>query len=74
MFHVNFTDGPYLTPLAPLLGFTEPMNAQRGFDIINAYSLAFFDQHLEGHPAALLDGPAKQYPEVLFLVKKMKVP
>ena len=25
---------------------------------INAYSLAFFDQHLKGQPAALLDGPA----------------
>ena len=66
MFHVNFTDAPYFTPLAHQLGFAGPMNAQRGFDIINAYSLAFFDQHLEGHPAALLDGPAKQYPEVLF--------
>jgi pimeloyl-ACP methyl ester carboxylesterase len=66
MFHANFTDAPYFTPLAPLLGFAGPMNAQRGFDIINAYSLAFFDQHLEGHWVALLDGPAKQYPEVLF--------
>lgn len=68
MFHVNFTDGPYLTPLAPLLNppFAGPINAQRGFAIINAYSLAFFDQYLEGHPATLLAGPSKQYPEVLF--------
>lgn len=66
IFHVNFTDAPYFTPLGPLLGFTGPINAQRGFDIVNAYSLAFFDQHLEGHPAALLAGPSKQYPEVLF--------
>ncbi|MHB9144521.1 MAG: hypothetical protein ACYC5Y_04210 [Symbiobacteriia bacterium] len=29
------------------------------------YSLAFFDQHLEGRPAALLGGPSTQYPEVL---------
>jgi len=68
MFHVNFTDGPYFTPLAPLLNppFAGPIKAQRGFDIINAYSLAFFDQHLDGQPTALLDGPSKQYPEVLF--------
>jgi len=66
MFHVNFTDAPYFTPLGPLLGFTGPINAQRGFDIVNAYSLAFFDQYLEGRPAALLDGPSKQYPEVIF--------
>ena len=66
MFHVNFTDAPYFTPLAPQLGLTGPINAQRGFAIINAYSLAFFDQYLEGHPAALLHGPSKQYPDVLF--------
>jgi len=66
MFHVNFTDAPYFTPLASLLGFAGPINAQRGFDIINAYSLAFFDQYVEGHPAALLDSLAKQYSEVLF--------
>ncbi len=28
--------------------------------IVNAYSLAFFDRHLKGQPAALLDGPAAQ--------------
>ncbi len=66
MFHVNFTDAPYFTPLGPQLGFTGPINAQRGFDIINAYSLAFFDQHLERHRAALLAGPSQQFPEVLF--------
>lgn len=66
MFHVNFTDTPYFSPLAPQLGFAGPLDAQRAYNIVNAYSLAFFDQHLEGRPAALLDGPAKQYPEVLF--------
>ncbi len=66
MFHVNFTDAPYFSPLAPQFGFAGPIDAQRGFDIVNAYSLAFFDQYLEGHPAALLDGPSNQYPEVLF--------
>lgn len=68
MFHLNFTDGPYYTPLAPLLDppLVGPMNAQRGFEIINAYSVAFFDQHVKGRPAALLDGPSNRYPEVSF--------
>jgi pimeloyl-ACP methyl ester carboxylesterase len=66
MFHLNFTDAPLFTPLGPLAGFTGPINAQRGFDIVNAYELAFFDQHLEDHPATLLDGPSKDYPEVSF--------
>ena len=46
--------------------FAGPINAQRGVDIINAYSLAFFDQHLESRPATLLDGPSKNYPEIIF--------
>jgi hypothetical protein len=68
MFHANFTDGPSFTPLAPLLNppFAGPINAQRGFDIVNTYSLAFFDLHVKGLSAALLSGPSKQYPEVLF--------
>jgi predicted dienelactone hydrolase len=66
MFHVNFTDTPYFSPLAPQLGFAGPIDAQRAYDIVNAYSVAFFDRHLDGRPAALLDGPTKQYPEVLF--------
>jgi hypothetical protein len=68
MFHINFTDGPYFTPLGSLLNppLAGPIHAQRGFDIINAYSLAFFDQYIEGRSQALLDGPSKQYPEVIF--------
>jgi hypothetical protein len=66
MFHINFTDAPYWSPLLPLLGLIGPINAQRGFDIVNAYSLAFFDHNLEGSPAAPLDGLTKRYPEVLF--------
>ncbi len=68
MFHVNFTDAPYFTPLAQQIGLSGPINAQRGSTIVNAYSLAFFEQHLEGGLQALLDGSAHQYPEVLFSV------
>lgn len=66
MFHTNFTDAPYFTPLARWLGLAGPINAQRGFAIVNAYSLAFFTQYLKDSPAALLGGSAKQYPEVRF--------
>jgi predicted dienelactone hydrolase len=66
MFHLNLTDISCWSPLLPRLGITGPINAQRAHDIINAYSLAFFDRHLKGRTAALLDGPTEQYPEVLF--------
>ena len=65
-FHLNFTDAPKWTPLASWLNLIGPIDGQRAHDIINAYSLAFFDRHLAGRPAKLLDGPAERYPEVLF--------
>ena len=65
-FHSNFMDVPNWTPLASWLNLTGPIDGHRAHDIINAYALAFFERHLAGRPAKLLDGPAKQYPEVLF--------
>ena len=65
-FHFNFTDIPNWTPLAPMLGLAGPIDALRAHDIVNAYSLAFFDRHLLSRPAKLLDGQAQQYPEAIF--------
>ena len=66
MFHVNLTDIPYFSPLFSWLGITGPIDGQRAHDIINAYSLAFFDRHLKAQSADLLDGPTRQFPEVSF--------
>ena len=65
-FHSNFMDVPNWTPLASMLNLAGPIDGQRAHDIINAYSLAFFNRHLLGRPAKLLDGSPAQYPEVLF--------
>lgn len=66
MFHVNLKDVPYWSPLLSWLGVIGPINAQRAHDIINAYSLAFFNHHLLGRAEALIDGSANQYPEVIY--------
>ncbi|MFN0073535.1 MAG: alpha/beta hydrolase family protein [Chloroflexota bacterium] len=66
MFHANLTDIPYWSPLFPWIGVTGPLDKRRAHDIVNAYSLAFFDRHLKGRPGARLDGLASQHPEVLF--------
>ncbi len=66
MFHVNFTDLAYWSPVMSQLGQTGPINAQLGYNIVNAYSVAFFDKELKGQPSPLLNGPSKQYPEVIF--------
>ena len=66
MFHSNFTDVASWTPLSAVLGLSGPIDARRAHGIVNAYSLAFFDRHLLGRPAPLLDTPSETYPEVLF--------
>ena len=66
MFHVNFTDAPNYTPLAPQLGYAGPIDTKRGYNIVNAYSVAFFDRHLKSRPVALLHGLTEHYPEVIF--------
>ncbi len=66
MFHSNFTDVARWTPLSRVLGLSGPIDERRAHGIVNAYSLAFFDRHLLGRPALLLDGAVGNYPEVLF--------
>lgn len=66
MFHVDFTDVTYVSPIFPRIGISGPIGVQRSHDIINAYSVAFFDKHLKGAKPALLNGPSKQYPDAIF--------
>jgi predicted dienelactone hydrolase len=66
MFHIDFTDLNLLSPIF-IPGFSGgPIGSQRAHEIVNAYSLAFFDKHLKKEPQALLDGPTAHYPEVIF--------
>ena len=66
MFHSNFTDIPSWTPLAAWLGLTGPIDAMRAHEIVNAYSLAFFDRHLKDQTAELLNGPDAHFPETIL--------
>ncbi|MQA97008.1 MAG: carboxylic ester hydrolase [Streptosporangiales bacterium] len=68
MFHLNFTDFPYWSPAAARLGLTGPIAGDRGFTLLNAYSLAFFDRHLRGRHDSLLEGPSPRFPEARFRV------
>ncbi len=66
IFYNNFTDLPYWSTALYRLGQTGLINAQHGFDIVNEYSVAFFDKELKGQPSSLLNGPSLQYLEVNF--------
>jgi predicted dienelactone hydrolase len=43
------------------------IEGERMIYIQNVYSLAFFDKHLKGLAAPLLDGPSPDCPEVVFM-------
>jgi pimeloyl-ACP methyl ester carboxylesterase len=72
MFHLHLTDVPLLiyAPFGRKVGLFGPIDAHRVHRIVNAYTLAFFDRHLKGLPATLLDGPAAQYPDVRFETRR----
>jgi len=70
MFHIDLTDLSYASPFFPKIGFSGPIGIQRAHDIINTYSVAFFDKHLKGTTSTLLNRTTKQYPEVIFETRR----
>jgi dienelactone hydrolase len=68
--HFDYTD---LFLYSPVLKFTHllgPIEGDRMLRIINAYTLAFWDETLKGEISPLLDGPSPDYPEVMIEVTK----
>jgi predicted dienelactone hydrolase len=66
MYHTDFSDLPLFSPLVKPLGLSGSLDPHRAREIPDAYALAFFDKHLKGQRAPLLDGPSERFPEVLF--------
>jgi predicted dienelactone hydrolase len=64
--HYDFSDLPFLTPLAAKMGLKGPLNGKRVSQIINTFSLAFFDLELKGVQTTILAGPSSDYPELVF--------
>jgi predicted dienelactone hydrolase len=65
MYHANFTDISYWSPAWQWLGLTGPIDVKKAYGIVNSYTVAFFDKHLRGMPAPLLDNPSAE-PDVNF--------
>jgi hypothetical protein len=63
--HMNFSDRPLFSPIRRLTG-VGTINSGRSMQIINAYTLAFFEKHLNGRQERLLDGPSTDFPEAQF--------
>lgn len=65
--HTNFGDYPLYGWLIQSANDKPAIDVQRVIQIQNVYSLAFFDKHLKGMAATLLDGPSAEFPEVDFM-------
>jgi hypothetical protein len=65
-YHINFTDFNLVSPLFkfPLFGALGSIDTRQMERIMNAYTLAFFDQILKDIPSPLLQGNSTDYPEV----------
>lgn len=63
--HLNFMDLSlwFRQPISRSFGSIDP---KRAVEIMNVYSLAFFDKHLKNESGLLLNGPSSDYPEVIF--------
>ncbi len=68
--HSNFQDIPFVLPVSKRTGLAGPITATRAADLINEYVLAFFDRHIMGEDAALLDQSSDEYPEVEFDLRR----
>jgi dienelactone hydrolase len=62
--HGHFSDFMLALPPNP-----EELEPHRGYKIIVAYTLAFFDKYLRGQDSDLLKAPSPNYPEVTFARK-----
>jgi predicted dienelactone hydrolase len=61
--HYDFSDFTLLNRAHPMIGTVEGM---RMLEIVNAYTLAFFDFYLKGEESDLLTGAGRPYAEVNF--------
>jgi predicted dienelactone hydrolase len=62
--HLNYTDFSLLAPVVQVPGVLGTVDPARMEAIMNAYLVAFFDRHLKGAAAPLLDQRPSPFPEV----------
>ncbi len=67
--HMNFSDFNTVIPnIGKLTGLLGEIDSDRQRQIMNEYILVFFNSHLKGLPAPILEGGTPEYQEVLLEV------
>ena len=69
IFHIDFLDLPLWFPYGKYIGLTGEMETKQAHQIINDFSVAFFDKALMGISSEFLKYPEKKYPEIVYLRK-----
>ena len=64
--HYDFSDLPQLSPLSPYLGLKGPIDGDTMFEIVNAYSVDFFNATLRGMSLTMAYSGTGGYPEIRF--------
>jgi predicted dienelactone hydrolase len=64
--HMGFSDLAFASPILRYSNILGSISPVRLAEITNAYLLAFFDKHLKGEAAPLLEAGGSIYPEVNF--------
>ena len=65
--HRNFSDSPFFSPLKSLTG-AGSIPTKRCAQIVNQYSLAFFDKNLKGQAEPMLQNAFHEFPEARLKV------
>lgn len=63
--HLSFMD-IYFWFRQPRSGITRRLTPRRAIEVMNAYTLAFFNKHLKNKEAPLMEAPSNRYPEAIF--------
>lgn len=66
MFHINMTDIPLWSPLVNWLGVSGPIGGRRAHEIVNRYTLMFFDRYIKDQSQNKFSELNKEYSEVRF--------
>ena len=66
MYHTDFSDARFLSPLTAWLGLTGPVDDDLKDAVFLDLPLAFFDRHLKGQPVEVLDHLTEEYPGLII--------
>lgn len=69
IFHLDFTDAPLWFPYGKYIGLTGEIKSGQVHQIINDFSVAFFDKELKNIPSYFLNHVNEKYSEIIYLQK-----